>query len=194
MHTANLLGVSGAITHKQLKNLHDKLNDQRNEIDDLKRESAVKEGHLKSINNQTRDEKFRIERQLIDTELLVKDKELELKSLKENSFKERELNEQKISDLKEKISWYGENQKLITAQSGDVKSQQNVIRDLEAQVKEMESDSRKCRDLEKKCKLLEETIKSRNPNSMPMLLQAAKDVHEKEADNETVKKLRFKVT
>jgi hypothetical protein len=62
MHTANLLGVSGAITHKQLKNLHEKLNEQRNEIDDLKRESSVKEGHLKSINNQTRDEKFRIER------------------------------------------------------------------------------------------------------------------------------------
>ena len=39
-----------------------------------------------------------------------------------------------------------------------------------------------------------ETIKSRNPNSMPMLIQAAKDVHEKEADNDTVKKLRFKVT
>jgi hypothetical protein len=69
-----------------------------------------------------------------------------------------------------------------------------MIRDLQAQVKEMEIDSRKCRDLEKRNKLLEETIKSRNPNSMPMLIQAAKDVHEKEADNDTVKKLRFKVT
>jgi hypothetical protein len=130
----------------------------------------------------------------MDTELLVKDKELEFRSLKENSSKERDLFESKIHDLKEKISWYGENQKLITAQSGDVKSQQNLIRDLEAQVKEMEMDSRKCKDLEKRNKLLEETIKSRNPNSMPMLIAAAKDVHEKEADNDTVKKLRFKVT
>jgi hypothetical protein len=59
----------------------------------------------------------------MDTELLVKDKELEFRSLKENSSKERDLFESKIHDLKEKISWYGENQKLITAQSGDVKSQ-----------------------------------------------------------------------
>jgi len=62
MHTANLLGASGAITHKQLKSLHDKLNEQRTEIEDLKRESSIKEGHLKSVNSQMRDEKFRIER------------------------------------------------------------------------------------------------------------------------------------
>ena len=45
----------------------------------------------------------------MDTELLVKDKELEFRSLKENSSRERDLFESKINDLKEKISWYGEN-------------------------------------------------------------------------------------
>ena len=39
----------------------------------------------------------------------------------------------------------------------------------------MEVEARKARDLEKKCKLLEETIKAKNPNSIPMMLQAVKE-------------------
>lgn len=42
-------------------------------------------------------------------------------------------------------------------------------------MKKLEDDVKKTRDLEKKCKLLEETIKSKNPNSIPMMLQAVKE-------------------
>lgn len=41
--------------------------------------------------------------------------------------------------------------------------------------KRLEDEVKKTRDLEKKCKLLEETIKAKNPNSIPMMLQAVKD-------------------
>lgn len=37
-------------------------------------------------------------------------------------------------------------------------------------MKQAEEDRAKARDLEKKCKLLEETIKAKNPNSMPMMI------------------------
>ena len=39
----------------------------------------------------------------------------------------------------------------------------------------MEEEVRKARDTEKKCRMLEETIKARNPNSIPMMLQAVRD-------------------
>ena len=41
---------------------------------------------------------------------------------------------------------------------------------LRDKVKKLEEDNKKTKDLEKKCKLLEETIKSKNPNSIPMLI------------------------
>lgn len=41
--------------------------------------------------------------------------------------------------------------------------------------KRLEDEVKKTRDLEKKCKLLEETIKAKNPNSIPMMLQAVKE-------------------
>ena len=37
--------------------------------------------------------------------------------------------------------------------------------------------------MEKKCKMLEETIKARNPNSIPMLIQAATEVKKDEEDD-----------
>lgn len=39
----------------------------------------------------------------------------------------------------------------------------------------MEEEVKKARDTEKKCRMLEETIKARNPNSIPMMLQAVRD-------------------
>ena len=41
---------------------------------------------------------------------------------------------------------------------------------LREKTKKLELDAKRTIDLEKKCKLLEETIKSKNPNSIPMLL------------------------
>lgn len=46
---------------------------------------------------------------------------------------------------------------------------------LREKVKNLETSARKALDLEKKCKLLEETIKAKNPNSIPMMLQTVKE-------------------
>jgi hypothetical protein len=46
---------------------------------------------------------------------------------------------------------------------------------LREKAKRLEDEVKKTRDLEKKCRLLEETIKAKNPNSIPMMLQAVKD-------------------
>ena len=49
-------------------------------------------------------------------------------------------------------------------------------------MKQAEEDRAKAREMEKKCKLLEETIKARNPNSIPMMIQATKEVQKAEED------------
>jgi hypothetical protein len=38
--------------------------------------------------------------------------------------------------------------------------------------KRLEEEAKRARDLEKKCRMLEETVKARNPNSIPMMLEA----------------------
>ena len=41
--------------------------------------------------------------------------------------------------------------------------------------------------------MLEETIKARNPNSMPMMIQAAKDVQKAEEDEMSKKQLQYRI-
>jgi len=53
--------------------------------------------------------------------------------------------------------------------------QTREINSLKGLKKQAEEDRAKTRDLEKKCRLLEETIKARNPNSIPMLIQATQE-------------------
>lgn len=48
-------------------------------------------------------------------------------------------------------------------------------------------------ELEKKCKLLEETIKSKNPNSIGMLIQAAKAEPNDDLQNNSKRELQAKV-
>ena len=51
------------------------------------------------------------------------------------------------------------------------------------QLVKYKEDKKRLADLEKKCKLLEETIKSKNPNSIGMLIQAAKTDVVREGDS-----------
>jgi hypothetical protein len=48
-------------------------------------------------------------------------------------------------------------------------------------------------ELEKKCKLLEETVKNKNPNSIGMLIQAAKTDAVTSDQSESVKELKQKI-
>ena len=102
-------------------------------------------------------------------------------------MKERTLSEQQVKELMEKISWYRENQKLL----GDTNEANTELRgklnDALSKCKTAEEDRKRARDLEKTVKLLEETIKSKNPNSIPMMIKATQDVTKNE-DEEKSKK------
>ena len=64
---------------------------------------------------------------------------------------------------------------------------------LKEKSKRLEEEAKKARDLEKKCRMLEDTIKARNPNSIPMMLQAIKgDAGTDETDELRLAKAKVK--
>ena len=61
------------------------------------------------------------------------------------------------------------------------------------QVQKTKDDKKRIAELEKKCRLLEETAKAKNPNSIGMLIQAAKTEAATENEGESKRALETKV-
>ena len=101
---------------------------------------------------------------------MVAEKTKEIERIKHENMEERQLSEGQIKELEEKVTWFRENQKILGEQQQQIALQNRTLKDLGGKMKQAEEDRAKARDLEKKCKLLEETIKARNPNSMPMMI------------------------
>lgn len=97
---------------------------------------------------------------------------------------------ERIQELEEKVQWFRENQKLLHEEEESTQDALQALRTLKERTKKAEDEARRAKDLEKKCKLLEETIKSKNPNSIPMLIQATK---EQSADPAQIQSLKNNV-
>lgn len=168
--TVNTMGVAGAISQKQLAEMHEKLQRLQGRELDREREWAIKEEQLKGQVKQVREEKAGVERQLYDTEFVMGEKDRELAKVKEDWIKEREKMKDEIKELQDKISFFRQNQKLLSDQDQETQSQLKDLASLRLNLSKLESEVKKTRDLEKKCKLLEETLKAKTPNSIPMML------------------------
>lgn len=95
---------------------------------------------------------------------------------------------EEIKELQDKISFFRQNQKLLTDQDQETQSQLKDLTTLRLNISKLESEVKKTRDLEKKCKLLEETLKAKTPNSIPMMLQAVKEsTNDKSAESGELK-------
>lgn len=129
---------------------------------------------------KVRDEKTQIEKQLYETEFIVSEKNSEIQKSRNNWILERTHLEDQIKELTSKVAWFRENQSLLTDQEQQIACQKNEIADLKQSLKKSEDERLKQKDLEKRCKLLEETIKAKNPNSIPMLIQATSDLATKD--------------
>lgn len=101
---------------------------------------------------------------------MVGEKDRELEKIQEERAKTDKYNEELISELKEKVVWFRENQKLLGEDEGNQKSTYKELNDLKMQVAKAKEDKKRMVELEKKCRLLEETMKSKNPNSIGMLI------------------------
>ena len=113
--------------------------------------------------------------------------------MREQNLQERNLNEGHIKDLQDKIVWYRENQKIISEQQAKLTTQGRDLQKLQLKMKDAEVEKAKAKEYEKKIVLLEETIKARNPNSIPMLIHATKEVKQAEEDEKSKKHLKFRI-
>lgn len=157
----------------------------------MERETGVREGTLKAQVAKVREEKLAVEKQLFDTEFLLGEKASEISKLKDDFVVQKQSLTDRIKELEDKVSFFRQNQRLL---SEDDNARQTVTQDYQAlkdKVRRLEEDARKAKDLEKKCRLLEETLKSKNPNSIPMMLQTVKD--SEASDKAEVKDLKQRI-
>lgn len=67
------------------------------------------------------------------------------------------------------------------------------MNELKGQLVKAKEDKKRLAELEKKCRLLEETLKAKNPNSIGMLIQAAKTDAVRDGESESKLELNSKV-
>lgn len=80
---------------------------------------------------------------------------------------------------------------MLAQEDSEREAATSELQTLREKARKLEEEAKKARDLEKKCRMLEETIKARNPNSIPMMLQQVKDSDATEKAE--VKELKQKV-
>jgi hypothetical protein len=65
---------------------------------------------------------------------------------------------------------------------------------LKLQLQKAKEDKKRIVELEKKCRLLEETLQAKNPNSIGMLIQAAKTDVVRDGDSESKRSFEMKIS
>jgi seryl-tRNA synthetase len=105
----------------------------------------------------------------------VEERDRETHRLKEDFLVIKAGLEEKVTELADKVTFFRQNQKLLTEDDHERREASQEVLALKERARKLEEEARRAKDLEKKCKLLEETIKARNPNSIPMLMQQVKD-------------------
>lgn len=133
--TANVMGRTNAISEKQLRDLHELVRTLRQEIDDSKRDWALKETQLKTQIQKIRDEKTQAEKHLYDAEYIIGEKSNEIITVKDANMKERKLSEQQIKDLEDKVKWFRENQRILSDQQQELATQNQELNQLRQKMK-----------------------------------------------------------
>mmetsp|Transcript_29840 Transcript_29840/g.45547 ORF Transcript_29840/g.45547 Transcript_29840/m.45547 type:complete len:190 (+) Transcript_29840:2804-3373(+) len=154
----------------------------------------IQAGQFKIQISKLRDEKNEIEKQMFQLEILIGEKEREIEKIASDNAVQTKGNEETVKELKDKIKFFRENQKLLTEGEGDLKEQQKEILDLRMQVEKGKADKKRAAELERKCKLLEETVKSKSPNSIGMLLQANKTEAIRETESDSKRELNERIS
>jgi len=162
--------------------------------DNAKRDMQIQAGQFKIQISKLRDEKNEIEKQMFQLEILIGEKEREIEKIASDNAVQTKGNEETVKELKDKIKFFRENQKLLTEGEGDLKEQQKEILDLRMQVEKGKADKKRAAELERKCKLLEETVKSKSPNSIGMLLQANKTEAIRETESDSKRELNERIS
>eukprot|EP01065_Artemidia_motanka_P023465 TRINITY_DN2805_c0_g1_i1.p1 TRINITY_DN2805_c0_g1~~TRINITY_DN2805_c0_g1_i1.p1 ORF type:complete len:1088 (+),score=366.27 TRINITY_DN2805_c0_g1_i1:48-3266(+) len=112
------------------------------------------------------------------------DDDLKIRDLQSQLQKTSAEHEREKAELTAKLTWYIENQELLTKHDELVRQQTNEIEALKGRVVELDTGMSKnpkristekyIAELQRKVKALEEVVKSKNPNSIAELIRACK--------------------
>ena len=110
----NVMGAAQSISLKQLQDLRDTLKRLQLENDSFKRDQANQTGVIKAQIEKLKEEKDKVEKQLFETEFNLGNQQRENEKLTAQSSDLQRKNEAEIEELKQKIKWFRENQKLLS--------------------------------------------------------------------------------
>jgi len=190
MQAQNVMGSGQAISQKQLAELHEKLKELQRQADNAKSDLSVQANQFRSQIQRLRDDKQEAEKQLYEAEFAVGGKDKEIEALRDEKSALIQNHEDKAKELEDRLAFFRENQRLLSEGADEEKSNFRELQDLKQQLVKAKEDKKRLAELEKKCRLLEETTKNKNPNSIGMLIQAAKADAVTEEQSESKRELQ----
>ena len=114
MQAANVMGTSQSISLKQLQEMRDLIKRLQGDSDNAKKDLAIQANQFKSQISKLRDDKAEAEKQLYETEFVLGEKDRDIERVREESKQQIKFLEDQVSDLKEKVTWFRQNQKLLS--------------------------------------------------------------------------------
>ena len=174
MQATNVMGLGQSISQKQLTELYAKLKELQESNENSKKDLSLKATQMKAQITKIRDEKLEVEKKLFDTEFALTEKETHISQLKDEKASEVEKLQTQVTELTDKVEWFRSNQKLLSADESEQRDAFKKMQELQEQVDRSKDDKKRLRELEKKCKLLQETVQSKDPNSLQLLIAATK--------------------
>ena len=108
------MGSSQAISQKQLNDLQEKLKNLQESNENSKRDIMIQGNQLKAQIQKLREEKDNAQKQLLDTEFVLGNKDNEIAQIKKDKNLVIQQHEETVKELKEKLNWFRDNQKLLS--------------------------------------------------------------------------------
>ena len=108
------MGASQAISQKQLNDLQEKLKNLQESNENSKRDIMIQGNQLKAQIQKLREEKDNAQKQLLDTEFVLGNKDNEIAQIKKDKNLVIQQHEETVKELKEKLNWFRDNQKLLS--------------------------------------------------------------------------------
>jgi hypothetical protein len=161
----------------------------------------VQEDELRLQLDTVKKEKKEAERRFAEVDpAQIEHAELEARTTKAQLSRATFDHTSEMEDMLRKVAWYVEHQETTAAQEELIKEQQRTIHDLRMKLVESESlrkgpvavteKDKRIRQLERLVAELEETIREKNPNSIPELIRACRPSH---ADSASFKRQQAKI-
>ena len=200
LHVKNVkdLGANHVISKKELDEMRERLFKAEKARLDLEQEMTMKEVEYKSEIENLRLQKLESERKLIGMDSALKTQIIENDKLKgDYSNSLNKINTEK-EDINLKLKWYMENQGIIEKDSDALQQKDIRIEQLKEEIKSIQAKDggrKRMATLEKQVKDLQGALAAKNPDSIPLMLNAVKPSFEEKEEyrilkeqNESLKK------